>query len=184
MFLSQGSGDSIRVPSAIYTIGHGRRPVEELVECLREAGVRTLIDVRRQPFSRRNPQFNQPALAATIEDAGLRYAHAVDLGGLREDVPGEELFPCLAQFASYAAHMRTPEWQEALDAALARPDPCFMCAETPWQRCHRRFIAELLVARGHEVVHLIRPGEREPHRIHPAAAHSGGVLHLCGEPVV
>jgi uncharacterized protein (DUF488 family) len=155
----------------------------ELVDCLREAGVRTLIDVRRSPFSRRNPQFNQPRLAAAIDDAGLDYVHAVELGGLREDVPGEELFGCLAQFASYAAHMRTPEWQDALDAAVAQPDPCFMCAETPWLRCHRRFISELLVARGHEVVHLIRPGERELHRIHRDAAHHGGMLHFCGEPV-
>jgi uncharacterized protein (DUF488 family) len=169
--------------SAIYTIGHGRRSVEELVDCLREARVQTLVDVRRYPFSRRNPQFNQPALAAAIEDSQLAYVHAVELGGLREDVAGEELFPCLGQFASYAAHMRTPEWQEALDAALTQPDPCFMCAETPWLRCHRRFIAELLVARGREVAHLVRPGESEPHRIHPDAAQQGGVLHLCGEPV-
>lgn len=157
--------------------------MEELVDCLREAGAQTLVDVRRYPFSRRNPQFNQPALAAAIEDAELEYVHAVELGGLREAVEGEELFPCLGQFASYAAHMRTPDWQEALDAALAHPHPCFMCAETPWLRCHRRFIAELLVARGRDVVHLIRPGESEVHRIHPDAALQGGVLHLCGEPV-
>jgi uncharacterized protein (DUF488 family) len=169
--------------STIYTIGHGRRPAEELVDTLREAGVRTLVDVRRHPFSRRHPQFNKPTLAASIEEAGLAYLHAVELGGLREQVPGEELFPCVGQFASYAAHMRTAEWQEALDDALAQPDPGFMCAETPWLRCHRRFIAELLVARGHEVVHLIRPGDRELHRIHPGAAQRGGVLHLCGEPV-
>lgn len=157
--------------------------MKELVECLREAGARTLIDVRRYPFSRRNPQFNGPALAAALQSADLTYVHAVELGGRREQVAGEELFPCLGQFASYAAHMRSPEWQEALDATLAQPDPCFMCAETPWLRCHRRFIAEQLVARGRRVVHLIRPGESEPHRIHPEAAQQGGVLHLCGEPI-
>jgi uncharacterized protein (DUF488 family) len=171
------------VPSTIHTIGHGRRPVEELVICLREAGVETLVDVRRHPFSRRNPQFDQPALGASLDDAGIAYLHAVELGGRLEDEPGEELFPCLGQFASYAARMRTEAWQQALEAALARPRPCFMCAETPWLRCHRRFISELLVARGRDVVHLIRPGEREPHRIHAEAAHRGGVLYLCGEPV-
>ena len=157
--------------------------MEELVDCLREAGAQTLVDVRRYPFSRRNPQFNQPALAAAIEDAELGYVHAVELGGLREAVEGEELFPCLGQFASYAAHMRTPDWQEALDAALAHPHPCFMCAETPWWRCHRRLIAEFLAACGHEVLHLLGPGRVERHRTWDIAEYRDGKLLLCGNTV-
>jgi uncharacterized protein (DUF488 family) len=171
------------VPSEIHTIGHGRRSVDELMACLGEAGIATLVDVRRYPFSRRNPQFNQPALAAALEDTDVDYVHAVELGGLREDEPGEDAFACLGPFASYAARMRTEEWKRTLDAALHRPAPCFMCAETPWLRCHRRFISEFLVAHGRDVVHLIRLGEREPHRIHREAEHRGGVLYLCGEPI-
>ena len=171
------------MPQEIFTIGHGRRAANELVACLHEAAAETLVDVRRYPFSRRNPQFNQPALEATLREAGIDYVHAVELGGLREDEPGEELFACLGQFASYAAGMRTEEWQRALEKALASASPCFMCAETSWLRCHRRFIAEFLFAHGSDVVHLIRPGEREPHRIHREAAHLGGKLYLCGEPI-
>ena len=167
----------------IFTIGHGRRAADELVACLREASIETVVDVRRYPFSRRNPQFNQPAVSATLRLEGIEYVHAVELGGLREDEPGEEAFACLGQFASYAARMRTEEWRHALDEALALPSPCFMCAETPWLRCHRRFISEYLFAHGWDVVHLIRPGEREPHRIHREAAHLAGELYLCGEPV-
>jgi uncharacterized protein (DUF488 family) len=167
----------------IHTIGHGRRPIEELVACLGEAGVETLVDVRRFPSSRRNPQFNQAPLTARLADAGIAYAHALDLGGLRTDEPGEELFACLGRFAGYAARMRTSTWQAALDDALALRSPCFMCAETPWQRCHRRLIAELLAARGHEVVHLIEPSVRERHNEHPAAEVRDGTLYLCGQPV-
>jgi uncharacterized protein (DUF488 family) len=173
----------MRVSSPIYTIGHGRRPAEELVECLREAEVATLVDVRRYPSSRRKPQFNQPALAATLAEVGIAYVHAVELGGRREREPDEELFACLGQFASYAARMRTETWPSALDQALEHPGPCFMCAETPWLRCHRRFISELLTARGLEVVHLIRPGERDPHRPHPEAVVREGTLYLCDQPV-
>ncbi len=167
----------------IHTIGHGRRPVEELVESLREASVETLVDVRRFPSSRRNPQFNQATLAATLADAGIAYEHAAELGGLRSNEPGEELFACLGQFAGYAARMRTTAWYTALDEALTQPAPCLMCAETPWQRCHRRLIAELLVARGHEVVHLIEPGIQERHNAHRAAEVRDTILYLCGEPV-
>ncbi len=63
----------------VFTIGHGRRPAEELVALLREAGAETLVDVRRFPGSRRNPQFNQARLAQTLGEVGMGYLHAVEL---------------------------------------------------------------------------------------------------------
>ena len=169
----------------MWTIGHGTRPAEELVETLERAGVATLVDVRRFPGSRRNPQFGRDALAATLESAGIAYHHAVELGGRLAGEPGEERFGCIrvAAFRSYAARMGTPGWQEALERELAQPEPCFMCAETPWPKCHRRLIAELLAARGHEVLHLLGPHRVEPHRRWDEAEARGGVLYLCGERV-
>jgi uncharacterized protein (DUF488 family) len=170
----------------VFTVGHGTRPIEELLELLGEGGVRTLVDVRRFPSSRRHPQFNQASLAAAVTGAGIAYRHAVELGGRRSAEPGEERFGCIrvAAFRSYAARMGTPEWQAALAEALAEPGPCFLCAETLWWRCHRRLIAELLQTRGHEVVHLLRPGHSESHRPwEPISETRGGLLYLCGEPV-
>jgi uncharacterized protein (DUF488 family) len=166
----------------ILTIGHGTRPVEELIACLEEGGARTLVDVRRFPGSRRNPQFGRAELEATLRSAGIGYVHAVALGGRLSGEPGEERFGCLrvGAFRSYAARMGTGRWQEALALALGEPQPCLMCAETQWYRCHRRLIAELLVARGHEVVHLIRPGRREPHRLYDESEIRDGRLYLCG----
>ena len=168
-----------------FTIGHGTRSAAELVACLRAASVATLVDVRRFPSSRRNPQFNQDALAQTLAATGIGYRHAVELGGRRSGEPGAERFACIdtPAFRSYAARMAQPVWQEALADALAAPDPCFMCAETLWWRCHRRLIAELLAARGHEVVHLVRPHEAHPHRPMDEAEVRGGKLFLCGELV-
>jgi uncharacterized protein (DUF488 family) len=170
----------------IFTVGHGTRPIDELLEVLEEAGARTLVDVRRFPASRRHPQFNQAPLAAAVEAAGVGYRHAVELGGRRSGEPGEERFGCIevAAFRSYAARMATPGWQKALAEALAEPAPCFLCAETLWWRCHRRLIAELLHARGHEMIHLLKPGHSERHRPwEPISETRDGVLHLCGEPV-
>jgi uncharacterized protein (DUF488 family) len=166
-----------------FTIGHGTRPSEELVACLREANIETLVDVRRFPQSRRNPQFGQAALTETLAAAGIAYRHELELGGRRSGEPGEERFACIRTpaFRSYAARMSQAAWQEALQAALAEPTPCFMCAETVWWRCHRRLIAELLTARGHRVVHLLRPGVRQPHRPSDDAEFRDGKLFLCGE---
>jgi uncharacterized protein (DUF488 family) len=173
------------LPRLLHTVGHGARPGAELVETLLEAGVRTLVDVRRFPGSRRHPQFNQTALAASLDDAGIDYRHAVELGGRRSGEPGEERFACISTpaFRSYAARMGRPEFTEALEQALSLSEPCFMCAETlPW-RCHRWLISELLAARGHAIVHLLRPGESRPHEPWADAETRDGRLFLCGEPV-
>jgi uncharacterized protein (DUF488 family) len=169
----------------ILTIGHGTRSQEELIETLLLAGAETVVDVRRFPGSRRNPQFNQTPLAAALESAGIRYRHALALGGRRSGEPGEERFGCIrtAAFRSYAARMGQPEWQDALAGALRLPSPCFMCAETLWWRCHRRLIADLLAARGDDVVHLIRPGESQSHVLSEGSEEREGKLYLCGELV-
>ncbi|HTK24642.1 MAG TPA: DUF488 domain-containing protein [Gaiella sp.] len=166
----------------VSTIGHGTRTTDELLETLQEAGVETLVDVRRFPGSRRNPQFGQAALAVELERASIEYVHAPDLGGRRSGVPGEDRFGCLrvAAFRSYAAWMSSSEWQQAIDDALRRDNPCFMCAETlPW-RCHRRLIADLLAARRVHVVHLLGPGSALEQRPFIEAEVRNGRLYLCG----
>jgi uncharacterized protein (DUF488 family) len=165
-----------------FTVGHGTRPLPELVETLSEANVETLVDVRRFPGSRRNPQFNQEALGEALGDAGIAYRHAVELGGRRTGEPGEDEFTCIRTpaFRSYAARMRSTGWQDALAVELAQPTPCFMCAETPWWKCHRRLIAELLTARGHVVVHLLGPGRSQPHALYDESEIQNGKLFLCG----
>ncbi len=169
----------------VFTIGHGTRSAGELLACLRAADVGTLVDVRRFPASRRHPQFNRDTLAEALAHAGIAYRHAVELGGRRSGEPGEDRFTCIrtAAFRSYAARMATDEWQAALASALAEERPCLLCAETLWWRCHRRLIAELLVARGHDVVHLVRPHEVEPHRLLDESDVRAGKLYLCGELV-
>lgn len=152
---------------------------------LEERGVETLVDVRRFPGSRRNPQFSQAALVAEVESAGIAYLHAPHLGGRRSGVPGEDRFACLrvSSFRSYAAWMSSDEWQQAIAEALDKENPCFMCAETlPW-RCHRRLIADLLAAREVEVIHLLGPGASVEQRPFAEAEVRNGRLYLCGELV-
>jgi uncharacterized protein (DUF488 family) len=166
----------------VSTIGHGTRTADELIATLDGAGVETLVDVRRFPGSRRNPQFDQAALAVELEFASIAYIHAPGLGGRRSGVPGEERFGCLRvpAFRSYAAWMSSNEWQQALADTLGRANLCFMCAETlPW-RCHRRLIADLLAARDVEVVHLLGPGVSIEQRPFAEAEARDGRLYLCG----
>jgi uncharacterized protein (DUF488 family) len=157
----------------IFTVGHSTRAPDELIAILREAGVELLVDVRRFPGSRRHPHFGKEALRAGLAAAGIDYRHGPDLGGRREPRPDSPNTAWrVAGFRGYADHMASPEFRAALERLIAQPQTptALMCAEAvPW-KCHRQLIADALVARGVEVVHLLGPGQRQPHVLNPAAA--------------
>jgi uncharacterized protein (DUF488 family) len=166
----------------VYTVGHGARPLDELSTCCaRQVPGRSSTCAASRARAGTRSSDGEP-LAAAVAAAGIAYRHEAELGGRRSGVPGEERFDCIrvAAFRSYAARMGTDAWQEALERSLAQPAPAFLCAETLWWRCHRRLIAELLHARGHEVRHLLGPGHTEPHRLWPVAEARDGRLYLCG----
>lgn len=161
------------VGPTVLTVGHGRRPLEAFLALLRRAGVEVLVDVRRFPSSRRNPQYGREALAEALAAAGIGYVWmGEELGGFRRATPGSR-HTALANraFAGYADHMDTPAFRRGLDRLIAMARErrvAVMCAETLWWRCHRRMLADALLAAGCEVVHLLDDGEH-PHALHPNA---------------
>ena len=173
----------------IHTIGHSTRSQEALVALLQEAGVELLIDVRSYPRSRRNPQFDAEALAAALGRAGIGYEHLKALGGRRGPRNGDAPSPNTAWreagFRNYADYALTPAFRAGLEAlrGLARARPtAIMCAEGHWSQCHRRIIADYLLAAGDEVVHILGPGASEPARLSPhAAPQPGGTVHYPSE---
>ena len=164
----------------VYTVGHSTRPLEELLRILREAGVRELVDVRSAPGSRRNPQYGAPALAQALAAAGISYSHAPGLGGFRKPQPDSPnrgwRHPA---FVGYADHMATSQFREALadleDRAREHP-ACLMCAEAQWWRCHRRLIADALLVRGWNVLHLGLGAKPVPHELTSFALREGDGL--------
>lgn len=166
-----------RRPSTIYTIGHSTRAVAELVALLREAQVDLLVDVRTVPRSRTNPQFNADTLPAALKAHGIAYRHLASLGGLRgrrrDQGPSPNTFWDNASFRNYADYAMTQAFRNGLAElrALARQHTCvIMCAEAVWWRCHRRIIADYLLAAGDRVCHIMGTEKIEPARITKAAA--------------
>lgn len=155
----------------------------ELAGLLRANGVGRLVDVRTVPRSRTNPQFNQDAMPAALAPHGLAYRHIAALGGLRGKASGVDpeanAFWENRSFHNYADYATTPAFREGLEAllALGRGERCaIMCAETVWWRCHRRIIADYLLAAGESVFHIVGGDVPEPARITPAAQARGNVL--------
>jgi uncharacterized protein (DUF488 family) len=135
----------------IFTIGHSRHTAEAFAGLLSRHGVRTLADVRRHPGSRRVPWTNAGTIAEALP---ADYVHLPELGGRR----GADAF------AAYARHMDSDEFASGLERLLDLAAPvAMMCAEGDWRRCHRSLIADALVARGVEVVHIDPEGGLEPH---------------------
>ena len=168
----------------IWSVGHGARPLADFVATLADARIELVADVRSFPGSRRHPQFGATTLAASLADSGIAYAHLPGLGGRRSE-RGESAHVALrvAAFRAYADHLATSEFATdyaRLTELASTKRVAFMCAETLWWRCHRSLIAELLAARGHEVVHLVRPQKQQPHRPSDDAEYRGGKLFLCG----
>ena len=160
-----------RLTAPIRTIGHGTRTTDELAALLREAGVTTLVDVRRYPKGRRQPHLSRERLAEDMPVRGIAYDWLGEaLGGRRAadaSTVGASAWRTPA-FAAYEAHMATPEFRTALDdleeRAEAGESMAIMCAETVWWRCHRRLIADALTLDGFAVEHLIDRVPGTPHR--------------------
>ena len=144
--------------TTVYTVGHSTRTADEMLVLLRDAAVELLVDVRAFPSSRRNPQFNRDALERWLRAAGIAFRHSRELGGRRSPTPGSPNGGWRdPAFQGYADHMRSPEFRRALAdlETVAREAPTtIMCAEAVWWRCHRRLIADALVAHGWWVEHL------------------------------
>lgn len=169
----------------ILTVGHSTHPLDEFLDLLSAAGADTLVDVRRLPGSTRYPWFNEDVLATALQDQGIRYLRIERLAGRRtvqRDVPDEvNALWRNRSFHNYADYALGQEFAEGIAelrdvAADTAGSTAVMCSEAVWWRCHRRIIADHLLARGVEVAHLMPGGRTSPAQLTPGAVVEQGVV--------
>jgi uncharacterized protein (DUF488 family) len=153
---------------AVYTIGHSNRSIDEFIGLLTQNGVQLLVDIRKMPRSRHNPQFEGGSLQQALERAGIGYVHEPLLGGLRrarKDSVNDGWRN--TSFRGFADYMATEEFKQGLEALLRRSAPtrtAIMCAEAvPW-RCHRTLVADALKAAGRRVLHIVGRSKPSTHK--------------------
>jgi len=158
-----------------FTVGHSTRPLAEFIALLREARVELLVDVRLFPRSRTNPQYNQDVLPQALAGYQIGYQHIAALGGRRSksDVPAPvNAFWQHASFHNYSDYAMSETFHAAFERLRelghARTS-AMMCAEAVWWRCHRRIIADYLLAAGETVLHIMSPGHIVPAAMTEAA---------------
>jgi len=173
----------------LYTVGHGSRSMEEFVPLLVGQSIRTLADVRSQPHSSRFPHFSMGALREAMEELEIVYHWAGrQLGGLRSSGPDSRHLALDEGLRGYADYMETDQFQKSATQLVnlaARSPTAILCAEHSPQRCHRRLIADYLVLRGMEVIHLIAVDDARAHQLSPEARRESAQLiydrHVSGE---
>jgi uncharacterized protein (DUF488 family) len=139
------------------TIGYEGCTIDAVVGALGDAKVGLLIDVRAVAQSRK-PGFSKRQLAAALDQAGIGYVH---LQGLGTPKPGRDAVRAghpERMEVIFRAHMTADRAQAELAQAkaLARQrSACLLCFERDHNTCHRRMVAEMIIAEtGQDVVHL------------------------------
>lgn len=167
----------------VYTIGHSTRSIAAFVELLRVGSVGMVVDIRKTPRSRTNPQFDMDMLPDALAAWQIGYFRIEALGGRRtrsRAVPPEvNGFWINQSFHNYADYALSDAFrsglaqleQLSLDRRLA-----IMCSEAVWWRCHRRFVADYLLHDGRDVLHLMDSARADIATITPAARADGTSL--------
>jgi uncharacterized protein (DUF488 family) len=157
----------------VWSLGHSTLTLDGLVALLASHGITQLADIRAVPRSSRHPQFHADALARSLPRRDVGYVHLRRLGGWRRPTADS---PNTAwrnlSFRGYADYALSDEFRQGLEQlrGLAAEQPtAMMCSEAVWWRCHRRLVADRLVATGDDVWHIDRSGSASAHVMTPFA---------------
>ena len=159
----------------IYTIGHSNLSFEQFASLLKEFGICIVVDIRRYPSSRKFPHFNRQVLCKLLAVENIEYQWLEALGGRRHAEKNDKSLNIGLKspgFRNYADHMGTDEFRTAVQellSAAATLRAAVMCAEKLYWKCHRKLLADYLVAQGIEVVHIIGPGKLSINKLTPYA---------------
>lgn len=167
-----------------FTIGHSNRSFDKFVELLTGPQVERVVDIRKMPMSRANPQFNKDTLPEALAAFRISYEHIAALGGLRgrvqtvpRDVNG---FWTNESFHNYADYALSAEFHHGFEKLLREGHErrcAIMCSEAVWWRCHRWIVTDYLIARGETVFHIMDRDRLEPARLtRGAIARPGDVV--------
>ena len=141
---------------ALFTVGYESMEIENFVAKLIRNGVKTLIDVREKPISRKKG-FAKTALSGALEIAGIKYIHIRELGSPGEARKGLHDNNNWAEFTEkYIQHLAGQrDILVELSTTIKKGLFCLMCFERDFNQCHRSLLAkELQKLCNIEVIHL------------------------------
>lgn len=155
--------DTSKQKGRILTVGHSTHSPEWFMALLKKHEVTALADVRTDPYSRYNPQFNKAEMERDLKANGIRYVFVGrELGARSKDpsvyVNGQVQYGLLGDTPLFLAGI------DRLKHGLKKYRIALMCSEKDPKDCHRAIlIAPVLKKHDIEVVHILADGSLESH---------------------
>ena len=145
----------------LFTIGHSTHTVEYFIELLKQHSITAVCDVRSNPYSNYNPQFNREMLRDKLKIHGIAYVFlGKELGAQSENlkcyIEGRVQYNCLAD---------DPLFQQGINRltqGMKQYQIALMCAEKDPITCHRTILV-CREMRSHvkHIKHILAQGEIE-----------------------
>jgi uncharacterized protein (DUF488 family) len=147
----------------LLTIGHSNHEIAVFLRLLTRHGVTAIVDVRSQPYSAFNPQYNREPLEQALRHHGVRYLFMGEELGARRS----ERQCYVAGKARYDLIARAPLFLSGLDHLrkhCRRDRVALMCAEKDPIECHRMIlVCRHLRSEPFQIRHVLEDGSLETH---------------------
>lgn len=128
--------------SPIFTLGYEGLTIEAFITRLQTAQVKTVVDVRELPLSRKKG-FSKTAFCAALAAQGIAYLHMPALGcpkSIRNQYKADGNWQTYTR--DFLKYIQTQEasLRELVKIAQATP-ACLVCFEADFAACHRTYVA-------------------------------------------
>jgi uncharacterized protein (DUF488 family) len=144
--------------TVIYTIGFAEKNAREFFTKLKDAGVKTVIDIRLNNTSQLAGFTKEQDLPYFLQEiAGIKYVHKPELA------PTKDILDAYRKkeidWPEYEKQFRYLLIERKIENVITPQfvdNACFLCSEPKSDKCHRRLVAEYLrdLWQGVEIIHL------------------------------
>jgi uncharacterized protein (DUF488 family) len=149
-----------RTKLTLSTIGYEQSVQSALIDELKRAKIKLLVDVRAVAASRK-PGFSKRQLAAALDENGIAYLHLQKLGTPAEGRTAARAGDLKTLWKIYERHLKTADAKEAMVELLtivqSGTRACLLCFERDVAHCHRQRIAEVVQERTGAAIRNLAP---------------------------
>ena len=140
---------------AVYTVGYEGRTIDAFLDHLMRNGIKRVIDVRRNPFSRKYG-FTRRMLENLCAKVNIDYAHFPQVGvpsQLRKDLSTEKAYRELFRHYEKAILPKQLDTVAEISELMKESPSALLCFEAHHTKCHREPLSQAVAKKADLEVH-------------------------------